>query len=89
MTKTNKMGLLAVLLAAASLFVAILAVLSGNDIAYAKKRVKINELNQGIFKPQRISQSSQCVTGLVSAIDCNNLAAQFTFNFGNLASAQQ
>jgi hypothetical protein len=87
-TKTNKMGLLAVFLAA-SLFVATFAVLSGHDMAYAKKRVKVNELNQGIFQPQRSSQSSQCVTGLISAIDCNNVAAQLGFNFGNLAGAQQ
>ncbi len=82
------MGLLAVFLAA-SLFVGTFAVLSGHELAYAKKRVNINELNQGIFQPQRSSQSSQCVTGLVSAIDCNNLAAQLAFNFGNLAGAQR
>ncbi len=82
------MGLLAVYLAA-SLFVATFAVLSGHDTAYAKKRVKVNELNQGIFQPQQSSQSSQCVTGVLSVLNCNNAAAQLGFNFGNLAGAQQ
>jgi hypothetical protein len=87
-TKTNKMGLVAVFIAA-SLFVGTFAVLSGHDMAYAKSRVKINDLSQGIFQPQQSSQSSQCITGLVSALNCNNAAAQLAFNFGSLAAGQR
>ena len=86
-TKNNKIGLLAVFLAA-SLFVATFAVI-GTDVAFAKKKVKINEAEQVIAQPQSSRQSSQCVSGLVSAIDCNNIAAQLDLNLGNNALGQR
>ncbi len=88
-TKTNKMGLLAVFIAA-SLFVGTFAVI-GTDVALAtgKKKVKINEADQVIAQPQSSSQSSQCVSGVISAFDCNNVGLQFDLNTGNNALGQQ
>ncbi len=92
-TKTNKIGLLAVFLAA-SLFVATFAVIA-TDVAYAgnkhhgKKKVKINEADQVIAQPQSSTQSSTCVSGIASIADCNNIAAQLDLNFGNNALGQQ
>jgi hypothetical protein len=85
------MGLLAVVLAA-SLFVGTLAVAAmGHDNAFAtsKKHIKKNSLDQAIAQPQSSSQNSQCVSGLLSLVDCNNVAAQLGLNLGNLAGAQQ
>ncbi len=88
-TKTNKMGLLAVFIAA-SLFVGTFAVI-GTDVAFAgkKKKVDINEAEQVIAQPQSSSQSSQCVSGIASIADCNNIAAQLNLNLGNNALGQQ
>jgi hypothetical protein len=72
------------------LFVGTFAVI-GTDVALAtgKKKVKVNEADQVIAQPQSSSQSSQCVSGLISLADCNNIAAQLDLNLGNNALGQQ
>ena len=97
-TKSNKMGMLAVVLAA-SLFVGTLAISAiGHDNAYAggskhhKKtdvKVKENGADQAIAQPQRSSQGAQCVSGSIMLFDCNNLGFQFGLNTGNEALGQQ
>jgi hypothetical protein len=92
-TKNHKMGIIAVVFA--SLFVGTLAIsVIGHDNAFAthgKKNihVKSNDADQAIAQPQRSSQNSQCITGLISAIDCNNIGLQLGLNTGNDALGQQ
>ncbi|MDQ4074227.1 MAG: hypothetical protein M3162_08000 [Thermoproteota archaeon] len=102
-TKTNKMGLLAVFIAA-SLFVGTFAVI-GTEAAFADKKdkdgkdkdgkkkhgkkVKINEADQVIAQPQSSTQSSTCISGVATALSCNNVAAQLNLNLGNNALGQQ
>jgi len=103
-TKTNNMGLLAVFIAA-SLFLGTFAVIGtdaafadkkdkdGKDKdgkkKHGKKKVKINEADQVIAQPQSSTQSSTCISGLVSAVNCNNIAAQLDLNLGNNALGQR
>ena len=85
------MGIIAVVFA--SLFVGTLAIsVMGHDNAYAtskKVHVKSNAGDQAIAQPQRSSQSGQCISGLISAIDCNNIGLQLGLNTGNNAFGQQ
>jgi hypothetical protein len=87
------MGIIAIVFA--SLFVGTLAISAiGHDNAFAthgKKNihVKSNDADSVIAQPQRNSQNSQCVTGLLSLVDCNNVGAQLGLNLGSVATGQQ
>jgi hypothetical protein len=85
-TKNHKVGIFAVFLASA-LMLGTISV-TGFDSAFAK-RSSDNALDQSIEQPQFSKQDSQCITGLISAIDCNNVALQLGINVGNEAAGQQ
>ncbi|MDQ4073685.1 MAG: hypothetical protein M3162_05195 [Thermoproteota archaeon] len=101
---SNKIGLLAVFIAA-SLFVGTFAVIGtdaafadkkdkdGKDKdgkkKHGKKKIKINEGDQIIAQPQSSTQSSACFSTGVSALSCNNVAAQLDLNLGNNALGQR
>jgi hypothetical protein len=86
---SNKIGLLAVFIAA-SLFVGTFAVI-GHDMAFAggKKKVKVNEGDQLLAQPQDSSQTSTCFSSGVSALSCNNVGVQLDLNTGNNAEGQK
>ena len=48
-----------------------------------------NAADQSIEQPQFNSQSSQCITGLISALCGNNIGLQLDVNTGNNALGQQ
>ncbi len=87
-TKTNKMGLLAVFIAA-SLFVGTFAVI-GTDVAFAGKskgKKQVNEAEQVIAQDNENSASSTCIA-LVNALSCIDVNAQINANVGSNALAQ-
>ena len=90
----HKMGILALVLAT-SLFAGTFAISAmGHDNAYAthKKtnvKVKENAANQTLAQAQGSRQSSTCITGLISAVDCNNIGVQLGVNTGNDALGQK
>ncbi|MBA3750853.1 MAG: hypothetical protein H0X03_08210 [Nitrosopumilus sp.] len=86
-TKNQKVGIFAIFIASALMLGTISVV--GIDSAYAGGKKKYNEAEQSIEQPQFSSQDSQCVSGVISLLDCNNLGLQFNFNDGNNALGQQ
>ncbi len=87
-TKNHKVGIFAIFIASA-LMLGTISV-SGLDSAFAAKRSSSdNAADQAIEQPQYSSQDSQCVTGVISLIDCNNVALQLDANLGNNALGQQ
>ena len=93
-TKNHAIGVLSVVLAA-SLFVGTFAITSGSigNSAFAFNvpsfTYKSNFADQFIGQAQKNTQSSQCLSGLVSAIDCNNIATQLGLNFGSSVLGQK
>jgi hypothetical protein len=85
-TKNHKVGIFAIFIASA-LMVGTISVV-GTDTAFATKG-KSNDADQAIEQPQSSSQSSQCVSGVISLVDCNNAALQLDLNFGNNALGQK
>ncbi len=97
-TKNHKVGIFAIFIASA-LMLGTISV-SGLDSAFAKSNDNSiskflrgngdgNRADQAIEQPQYSSQDSQCVTGVISLIDCNNVALQLDANLGNNALGQQ
>ena len=86
-TKTHKVGLFAMFIAAA-LIGSVIAF--DDNMAYAGgKHRKSNDSEQEIEQGQSNEQSGQCVTGTISLINCNNVGLQLQGNDGNIAGAQQ
>jgi hypothetical protein len=86
------MGILAVFIAA-SLFVGTLAISAiGHDNAFATSKrvhIKSNDAGQAIAQPQSSSQGGQCISGILSLADCNNIGVQGDLNLGNNALGQR
>ncbi len=85
-TKNHKVGIFAIFIASA-LMLGTISVVS-LDTAFATKG-KNNEAEQEIEQDQSSRQSSQCVSGVISLIDCNNVGVQAALNLGNNALGQQ
>ncbi len=83
-TKTHKVGLFAMFIAAA-LIGSVVAF--GDNMAYATK--KGNDAEQEIEQGQENEQNGQCVTGTISLINCNNVGLLLQDNDGDLALGQQ
>ncbi len=98
LTKNHKVGIFAIFIASA-LMLGTFSV-SGFDSAFAKNNDNIiskfikgkgdgNRADQSIEQPQFSKQHSQCITGVISAIDCNNVGLQLDINTGNNALGQK
>jgi hypothetical protein len=86
-TKTHKVGLFAMFIAAA-LIGSVIAF--DDNMAYAGgKHKKSNDAEQAIEQDQENEQNGQCVTGTISLINCNNVGLQLQNNDGNLALGQR
>src|ERR671921_206474 len=48
-----------------------------------------NAADQSIEQPQFSKQNSQCITGVLQVLDCNNVGLQLDLNTGNNALGQQ
>ena len=92
-TKNHKVGIFAIFIASA-LMLGTISV-SGLDSAFATgsksydKKGSDNGVEQEIEMNQAIKQDSQCVTGVASALDCNNVAVNLQANLGNQAAGQE
>ncbi|HEX5187334.1 MAG TPA: hypothetical protein VFV86_10635 [Nitrososphaeraceae archaeon] len=85
-TKTHKVGLFAMFIAAALIG----SVIAFDNMAYAGgKHKKSNDAEQEIEQGQSNEQSGQCVSGIFTIAGCNNLGFQFQNNDGNLALGQR
>ena len=62
-----------------------------HDKKHDKKHYKkgSDSIEQEIELNQAIKQSSQCITGVISVADCNNVGVNLQFNTGNQAAGQQ
>ena len=78
-TKTHKVGLFAMFIAAA-LIGSVVAF--GDNYAYA-------DSEQAIEQEQANEQNAQCVSGDFTLAGCNNVGLMFQFQEGNIAGAQQ
>jgi hypothetical protein len=85
-TKTHKVGLFAMFIAAA--LIGSVIAFDNNGVAFATKG-KSNESEQEIEQGQSSEQNGQCVSGTISLIDCNNVGLQFQDQDGNIAGGQQ
>ena len=84
-TKTNKIGIFAVMFIAAALIGSVLTI--GDNIAFATK--KHNDAEQEIEQDQDSEQNAQCVSGEVTFASCNNVGIQLQEQLGDLALGQQ
>ena len=83
-TKTHKVGLFAMFIAAALIG----SVITFDDnMAFATK--KHNDSEQEIEQEQTNKQNGQCVTGTISLLNCNNVGLGLQFQDGNVAAGQQ
>ena len=85
-TKNHKIGIFAIFLASAFMLGTISV--SGFDSALAKSSSD-NAADQSIEQPQFSKQNSQCITGVLQVLDCNNVGLQLDLNTGNNALGQQ
>ena len=84
-TKTHKVGLFAMFIAAALIG----SVLSfGDNMAFATKKSS-NESEQEIEQEQSNEQNAQCVSGDFTIAGCNNVGLMFQLQNGNIAGGQQ
>jgi len=83
-TKTHKVGIFAIFIAAA-LIGSVVAF--GDNMAFATK--KHNDSEQEIEQEQTNKQNGQCVTGTISLLDCNNVGLGLQFQDGKIAAGQQ
>jgi len=86
-TKTHKVGLFAMFIAAA-LIGSVIAISGDNYAAFATKK-KINESEQEIEQGQSNTQDGQCVSGVATLGGCNNVGLLFQNQKGNIVGAQQ
>ena len=84
-TKTNKIGVFAMLFISAALIGSV--VTFGDNMAFATK--KHNEAEQEIEQDQDSEQNAQCVSGDFTLLCGNNLNLQLQDQLGNLALGQQ
>jgi ABC-type transporter Mla maintaining outer membrane lipid asymmetry ATPase subunit MlaF len=84
-TKTNKIGIFAVMFIAAALIGSVLTI--GDNIAFATK--KHNDAEQEIEQDQDSEQNAQCVSGEITFASCNNVGIQLQEQLGDLALGQQ
>jgi len=84
-TKTNKIGIFAVMFIAAALIGSVLTI--GDNIAFATK--KHNDAEQEIEQDQDSEQNAQCVSGEITFASCNNVGIQLKEQLGDLALGQQ
>ena len=87
-TKTHKLGILAIFVAAA-LVGTFVTVASDNNLAFATKKHKSNDADQAIEQDQNSDQGAQCVSGDITLLCGNNVDLQFQDQEGNLALGQQ
>jgi len=85
-TKTHKVGLFAMFIAAALIGS---VVTFGDNYAYAGGKKKHNDAEQEIEQSQSNEQNAQCVSGDFTLAGCNNLGLLFQFQDGNIAAGQQ
>ena len=85
-TKTHKVGLFAMFIAAA-LIGSVIAI-SGDNMVFATKK-KINESEQEIEQGQSNTQDGQCVSGVATLGGCNNVGLMFQNQNGDIVGAQQ
>lgn len=83
-TKTHKVGIFAMFIAAA--LMGSVVAFGDNTAAFATK--KGNDLEQEIEQEQENEQNAQCVSGEFTIAGCNNIGLLFQNNEGNLALAQ-
>jgi len=83
-TKTHKVGLFAMFIAAALIGSVITF---GDNMAFATK--KHNDSEQEIEQDQENEQNAQCVSGDFTLAGCNNVGLMFQFQDGNIAAGQQ
>ena len=84
-TKTHKVGIFAMFIAAALIGS---IVTFGDNMAFATKKSS-NESEQEIEQEQSNEQNAQCVSGDFTIAGCNNLGLMFQFQDGNIAAGQQ
>jgi hypothetical protein len=84
-TKTHKVGLFAMFIAAA-LIGSVVAF--GDNMAFATKKSS-NESEQEIEQEQSNEQNAQCVSGDFTIAGCNNVGLMFQLQDGNIAAGQQ
>ncbi|HET6589336.1 MAG TPA: hypothetical protein VFG45_04140 [Candidatus Nitrosocosmicus sp.] len=84
-TKTNKIGIFAMMFIAAALVGSV--VTFGDNMAFATK--KHNDAEQEIEQDQDSEQNAQCVSGEITFASCNNVGIQLQEQLGNLALGQQ
>ena len=84
-TKTHKVGLFAMFIAAA-LIGSVVAF--GDNMAFATKKSS-NESEQEIEQEQSNEQNAQCVSGDFTIAGCNNVGLMFQLQNGNIAGGQQ
>ena len=85
-TKTHKVGLFAMFIAAA--LIGSVIAFDDNGVAFATKG-KSNESEQEIEQGQSNEQNGQCVSGIATLAGCNNVGLQFQDQDGNIAGGQQ
>ena len=85
-TKTHKVGLFAMFIAAA--LIGSVMAFDDNGVAFATKK-KSNESEQEIEQGQSNDQNGQCVSGDFTLAGCNNVGLQLQFQDGNIAGGQQ
>jgi hypothetical protein len=83
-TKTHKIGIFAIFIAAALVGS---VVSCGDNMAFATG--KHNKAEQGIEQGQASEQNAQCVSGEFTFASCNNVGVQLQEQLGNLALGQQ
>jgi hypothetical protein len=84
-TKTNKIGIFAMMFITAALIGSV--VTFGDNMAFATG--KHNEAEQEIEQGQANEQNAQCVSAEITLASCNNVGIQLQEQLGNLALGQQ
>ena len=85
-TKTHKVGLFAMFIAAA-LIGSVIAF--DDNMAYAGGKKKSNDAEQEIEQGQSNTQNGQCVSGVATLAGCNNVGLLFQNQEGDIVGAQQ
>jgi hypothetical protein len=97
-TKNHKVGIFAVFIASALMlgtisvtgFDSASALTGSHDISkFIKGNGDGNRADQELEQKQFNKQDSQCITGVLSLVDCNNVALQLDANLGNNALGQK
>ena len=84
-TKTHKIGIFAMFIAAA--LIGSVVTFGDNNMAFATG--KHNDAEQEIEQGQANEQNAQCVSAEITFASCNNVGVQLQEQLGNLALGQQ